>query len=81
MTAVFSVFSCFWAFFLFFYSFEVIEWGWAWGVLSPMTAGSVGAFFIYFKPISMLLNGGGRGLFIFTSFCDCNVTESDASRD
>jgi len=23
-------------------------WAWAWGVLSPMTAGSVGAFFIYF---------------------------------
>ena len=35
-------------FYLFLTDFDVIEWEWAWGVLSPMTAGSVGAFFIYF---------------------------------
>jgi len=35
-------------FYLFLTDFDVIEWAWAWGVLSPMTAGSVGAFFIYF---------------------------------
>ena len=35
-------------FFYFLTDFDVIDWVWAWGVLSPMTAGSVGAFFIYF---------------------------------
>ena len=36
-------------------------WAWAWGVLSPMTDGSVGAFFFYFSQISMFLNGVGVG--------------------
>jgi len=35
-------------FYLFLTDFDVIDWVWAWGVLSPMTAGSVGAVFIYF---------------------------------
>ena len=49
-------------FFIYFSRVSVFERAWAWGVFSPMTDGSVGAFLFIFNEFRCL-NGGGRGAF------------------